>query len=153
MKYLFGDHQLDTQRRELRQADVPIALEPQVFDLLVYLVRNRDRVVSKHDLLASVWGGRIVADTTIDSRIQAARRAVGDSGAEQRLIRTFNRKGVRFIGSVEEKYPDPLRASSTVSASDKPSIAVLPFKNLSSNPEQEFFADGIAEDIIIALSR
>jgi len=104
VKYLFGDHQLDTQRRELRQADEPIALEPQVFDLLVYLLRNRDRVVSKGDLLASVWGGRIVADTTIDSRIQAARRAVGDSGAEQRLIRTFNPKGVRFIGP-----PSPLR--------------------------------------------
>ena len=77
-----------------------IAVEPQVFDLLVYLVQNRDRVVSKDDLIASVWGGRIVSDSTLTSRINAARKAVGDSGEEQKLIRTVPRKGLRFVGTV-----------------------------------------------------
>ncbi len=77
------------------------AVEPQVFDLLIYLVQNRERVVSKDDLFASVWGGRIVADSTLASCINAARKAIGDSGEEQRLIRTLARKGVRFVGAVE----------------------------------------------------
>src|SRR5467141_1948959 len=91
---------LDVDRRELRRCSEPIAVEPQVFDLLVYLVQNRDRVVSKDDLIASVWGGRIVSDTTLTSRIYAARRAIGDSGRNQSLIRTIARKGLRFIGDV-----------------------------------------------------
>ena len=78
MRFLFGEHVLDTARRELRRGGEQIAVEPQVFDLLVYLLENRERVVSKDDLLASVWGGRIVSDATLDSRIKAARRAVGD---------------------------------------------------------------------------
>ena len=79
-----------------------IALEPQVFDVLVHLIRNRDRVVSKDDLLASVWGGRIVSESTLTSRINAARKALGDSGEAQHLIRTFPRKGIRFVGDVTE---------------------------------------------------
>ena len=98
MRFLFGDHVLDTARRELRRGGEQIAVEPQVFDLLGYLLQNRERVVSKDDLLASVWGGRIVSDATLDSRIAAARRAVGDTDAAQILIRTFPRKGVRFVG-------------------------------------------------------
>ena len=98
----FGDHVLDIERRELRRGAEPIALEPQVFDLLVYLVRNRDRVVSKDDLIDSVWGGRIVSDSALTSRLNAARKAVDDSGAEQRVIRTVQRRGVRFIGEVSE---------------------------------------------------
>ena len=80
MEFSFGDHVLDLDRRELRRSGEVVALQPQVFDLLVYLVRNRDRVVSKDDLLAAVWGGRIVSESTLTSRISAARRAVGDSG-------------------------------------------------------------------------
>ncbi len=89
-----------------------VAVEPQVFDLLVYLLENRDRVVSKDDLIASVWGGRIVSESTLTSRINAARKAVGDSGGEQRLIRTIPRKGLRFVGEVriEEHVPAPVRA-------------------------------------------
>ena len=100
MQFLFADHTLDTDRRELRRGSEPIAVEPQVFDLLVYLVQNRDRVVSKDDLIASVWGGRIVSESTLTSRINAARKAVGDSGEEQKLIRTIARKGLRFVGAV-----------------------------------------------------
>src|SRR5580700_9691103 len=100
MQFLFANHTLDTDRRELHRGSEPIAVEPQVFDLLVYLVQNRDRVVSKDDLIASVWGGRIVSDSTLTSRINAARKAVGDSGEDQKLIRTVARKGLRFVGAV-----------------------------------------------------
>ena len=102
MPFLFADHVLDVERRELRRGDALIAVEPQVFDILVYLVRNRDRVVSKDDLIESVWGGRIVSESTLTSRINAVRKAVGDSGGEQKLIRTIARKGIRFVGSVDE---------------------------------------------------
>jgi len=83
MQFHFGNHVLDVDRRELRRGSDPVAVEPQVFDLLIYLVQNRDRVVSKDDLIASVWGGRIVSDSTLTSRINAARKAVGDSGGDQ----------------------------------------------------------------------
>ena len=97
MMLLFGDHALDTDRCELRRGSELVALEPQVFDLLVYLVQNRDRVVTKDDLIATVWKGRIVSDSTLTSRINAVRKAVADSGDEQRLIRTIPRKGLRFV--------------------------------------------------------
>jgi len=100
--FVFGDHALDLNRRELRRGSDLIAVEPQVFDLLVYLVQNRDRVVTKDDLLEAVWGGRIVSESTLTSRINAARRAVGDSGEQQALIRTIARKGIRFVGAVRE---------------------------------------------------
>ena len=101
MELLFYNHSLDTDRRELRRGSEPIAVEPQVFDLLVYLVQNRDRVVSKDDLIASIWGGRIVSESTLTSRINAARKAVGDSGQQQKVIRTIPRKGFRFVGVVQ----------------------------------------------------
>jgi TolB-like protein len=160
VRYFFGDHQLDTERRELKRGDSPVALEPQVFDLLVCLLQNRNRVLSKNDLLARVWGGRIVSDATIDSRIKAARRAIGDSGAAQGLIRTFARKGVRFIAAVQAEYegntalPGSSDAPSKLRLlNDRPSIAVLRFQDLSGDPEQAYFADGMAEEIITALSR
>jgi TolB-like protein len=160
----FGDHRLDVDRRELWRGAEQIALEPQVFDLLVYLVQNRDRVVSKEDLLAAVWGGRIVSESTLTSRISAVRKAVGDSGEAQRLIRTVPRKGLCFVGPVrqEQKPVEPVDDAPMVAMeppraelalADKPSIAVLPFVNLSGDPEQEYFADGMVEEIITALSR
>ena len=101
VQFLFADHMLDTDRRELHRGSESIAVEPQVLDLLIYLVQNRDRVVTKDDLIASVWGGRIVSDATLTSRIYAARKAVGDSGQDQKLIRTIARKGLRFVGDVQ----------------------------------------------------
>jgi len=98
VQFCFADHTLDTERRELYRGSEPIAVEPQVFDLLIYLMENRHRVVSKDDLIASVWGGRIVSDSTLTSRINAARKAVSDSGEDQKLIRTIARKGLRFVG-------------------------------------------------------
>ena len=103
VQFLFTDHVLDIDRRELRRGAEQIALEPQVFDLLVYLVQNRDRVVSKDDVIASVWQGRIISESTLTSRINAARRAVGDNGEDQHLIRTIPRKGFRFIGAVTKR--------------------------------------------------
>jgi len=147
---------LDTQRRELRRGADLIALEPQVFDLLVYLVRNRGRVVSKDNLIDGVWGGRIVSDSALTTRLNAARRAVNDSGAEQRVIRTLARKGVRFVAEVTEDgilEAPAAAAEPPLALTDKPSIAVLAFANLSGDPEQEYFADGMAEEIITALSR
>src|SRR5262249_43981898 len=127
------------------------ALEPQVFDLLVYLVRNRDRVVTKDDLFASVWGGRIVSESTLTSRINAARKAVRDSGETQQLIRTIPRKGFRFVAEVTE--PQSAEPPLAHSAQDRPSIAVLPFENLGGDREQEYFADGIVQEIITGLAR
>lgn len=109
--YRFAPFSIDVDRRELRRGSELVGIEPQVFDLLVYLIRNRQRVVSKDDLLAGVWGGRIVSESTVASRINAARRAVGDCGAEQRLIKTVARKGIRFVGDVEESDQPALQAS------------------------------------------
>ena len=160
MTFAFGDHELDIERRELRRGGAPVAIEPQVFDLLVHLIRNRDRVVSKDDLLEAIWDGRIVSDSAVTTRINAARKAVGDTGAAQSLIRTVPRKGVRFVGEVIERSA-PVAAergvapavTETLALPDKPSIAVLPFANLSNDPDQAYLADGIVEDIITALSR
>ena len=106
MIYQFGPFTLDTARRELSGSGRLVALEPQVFDVLAHLIAARDRVVSRDDLLAAVWHGRIVSEATISSRLNAARVAIGDTGAEQRLIRTLPRKGVRFVGDVRER-PEP----------------------------------------------
>jgi adenylate cyclase len=154
----FGDHRLDIERRELRRGGDIIDLEPKAFDLLAFLVLHRDRVVTKDDLLQGVWGGRIVSESALTTRINAVRRALGDDGATQRLVRTFTRKGVRFVGEVTEKSGTASPAvgdlpSRFPAAADRPSIAVLPFQNMSADPEQEFFADGIAEDVITALAR
>ena len=164
MQFRFGDQLIDIDRRELWRGRELIALEPQVFDVLVYLVQNRDRVVSKDDLLAAVWGGRIVSDSALTSRITAVRKAIGDDGRTQRLIRTMPRKGVRFVAVVEEeqKPAAPADGPAMVAADlprpalalpDKPSIAVLPFANLTGNRKQDYFADGMVEEIITALSK
>ena len=161
MRFLFADYALDIDRRELTRGSEPVSLGPQVFDLLAYLVQNRERVVSKDDLLEAVWRGRIVSESTLTSHINAVRKAVGDNGEEQRLIRTVSRKGFRFIGKVTEgKLPSGEIArqalgdhAAPLALPDKPSVAVLPFQNLSGDQSQDYFADGMVEDIITALSR
>ena len=163
----FDDCEIDIERREFRRAGVAVHVEPQVFDLLVYLAQNRDRVVSKDDIFASIWEGRIVSDSTLTSRINAARKAVGDTGREQKLIRTVARKGLRFVGDVRmqpdgaeplDALDSPLAEANEPSRAalplpDRPAIAVLPFTNMSDDPEQEYFSDGISEDIITGLSK
>ena len=155
MVLAFGDHRLDIERRELRRGGELVAIEPKVFDLLAFLVRNRNRVVSKDDLLEAVWDGRIVSESALTTRINAVRRALGDSGAAQRVIRTFSRKGFRFIGEVTE-IPDPAplaAAGRAIAPTDKPSIAILPFHNMTGDPEQDYFVDGMVEEITTAIAR
>jgi len=137
---------------------MPVSLEPQVFDLVVHLMENRDRVVSKEELIEKIWHGRHVAESTLTSRINAARRAVGDSGSEQALIRTIARKGFRFVAAVQTTAEEATRAAmpralEQAAPLDRPGIAVLPFTNMSGDRAQEYFSDGISEDIITALSK
>ena len=109
MIYRFGDCQLDDQRYELRRAGVPCHLEPQVFEVLAYLVRHRDRVVPRTELLDEIWGSRFVTDSALASRVKAARRAIGDSGREQGVIRTVHGRGYQFLAPVQEGAgPDPV---------------------------------------------
>src|SRR3982075_2807403 len=160
--YLFEEYAFDTDRRELHRGTDAVSITPQVFDLLEYLIRNRERVVSKDDLIKAIWNGRSVSDAALTTRLNAARSAIGDTGEEQRLIKTLPRKGFRFVGPVREAQgaAGPAVTDNVVEPSkpalslpDKPSIAVLPFHNLSGDPEQEYFADGMVDDIITALSR
>jgi TolB-like protein/cytochrome c-type biogenesis protein CcmH/NrfG len=160
VQFLFADHLLDTDRRELSRELVPVSVEPQVFDLVVHLMENRDRVVSKDELIDKIWHGRSVSESTLTSRINAARRAVGDSGANQALIRTIARKGFRFVGDVEMRLGAVAPAEAVIRERqpapplpDRPAIAVLPFSNMSGDREQDYFSDGISEDIITALSK
>ncbi len=158
MIYQFADCSLDVERQELRRGSELVDVEPQVLDLLQYLIRNRERVVSKDDLIEHVWHGRIVSESTLTSRITAARQAIGDSGDQQRLIRTVARKGIRFVGQVRsdksasDGATDANATRIALQLPDKPSIAVLPFQNMSGDPEQEYFADGMAEEILTSLS-
>jgi len=219
VNYKFGPYSLDVDRQELQLGTERVAVEPQVLDLLQYLICNRERVVSKDDLIENVWHGRIVSESTLTSRITMARKAIGDSGDQQQSIRTIARKGFRFVAAVRE-YPSPvemqadrgeyaavedLRPRSVSSPPskqmgrsspkrlvsvaavciafiagvgavfwfapwplkdepasvermafplpDKPSIAVLPFINMSDDTSQEYFVDGITEDLITDLSK
>lgn len=167
MRLVFEDCELDLDRRELFRASQIVATPPKVFDLLVYLAEHRERVVGRDDLIDNVWGGRIVSESTLASHINAARKAVGDNGQQQRVIRTVARKGFRFAaevreagsldgvglpGGAESARSDEAPAS-VPALPAKPSIAVLPFVNLSGDQEQDYLADGVVEDIIAALSK
>jgi TolB-like protein/Tfp pilus assembly protein PilF len=159
LRFLFEDFALDADLRELRRGAAIVSVTPQVFDLLEYLIRNRGRVVSKDDLIDAIWNGRSVSDAALATRLNAARSAIGDSGQEQRLVKTLPRKGFRFVGPVlEAQRPADSQGADehrkpALALPDKPSIAVLPFQNLSDDHEQEYFADGMVEDIITGLSR
>lgn len=162
MRYLFQDCVFDTDRRELRRGAEVVSIAPQVFDLLDYLIRNRERVVSKDDLINAIWKGRSVTDAALTTRLNVARTAIGDSGEGQHLIRTLPRKGFRFVGQVQEAKDTAGAAAGddlaqlpkqVLTPPDKPSIAVLPFENMSGDHEQDYFADGMSENIITALSR
>ncbi len=158
--YWFGDCVLDTQQRELRRDGLLLTIEPRAFDLLEYLVRHRERVVGRDDVFAAVWHGRIVSDAALSTSLNAVRHAIGDDGAAQRLIRTFRRKGLRFVGAVEEAQQRDVRpaprldnanADGPVSPS-YPSIAVLPF-TWSSGVAEPRVSDDLAQAIIDILSR
>ena len=158
----FSDCEIDVAAFELRRGGQPCAVEPQVFELLLYLANNPDRLVTKNDLIENVWGGRIVSDSTLASRIKSARRAIGDDGEQQRFIRTVHGRGIRFIADLRTDpertgangLPEPgMSISGEFPAASGPAVAVLPFVNLGSDPDQGFFCDGLTEDIITDLSR
>lgn len=163
MLLVFDDCVLDLDRRELLRASQVVATAPQVFDLLVYLAQNREHVVSRDDLINAIWTGRIVSESTLASHINAVRKAVGDNGQQQRVIRTVARKGFRFVADVKsldcvglpgtESAPSVQASASEPALPAKPSIAVLPFVNLSGDEEQDYLADGVVGDIIAALSQ
>jgi TolB-like protein len=159
--YVFEDYALDTERRELHRGADAVPITPQVFDLLDYLIRNRERVVSKDDLVSAVWNGRIVSDAALTTRLNAARNAIGDSGETQGLIKTLPRKGFRFVGAVREDGGcKPKSVGSAVLGDDttptqatapRLSIVVLPFANLSDDG-QDYFVDGVTENLTTDLS-
>lgn len=162
MRYQFGDFTLDTDLFELSRAGTPVRAEPQVIELLALLVRHRDRMVTKEEILETVWRGRVVSESALSSRIKLARQLLDDDGQEQRFIRTVHKKGFRFVHEVTS--PDagaPLRRPGSVHAEGpagdsndmRAGVVVLPFVNLSSSPDQEYFADGVTSDIIARLSK
>ena len=156
----FGDFELDTALFELRQSGERIPLEPQVFDLLVFLARNSHRTVTREEIYAEIWGDRIVSDTALSSQIKAARRAVGDDGASQHTISTLHGRGFRFVAPIESgsraeakdaDYTNYDRIAPAITR--KPSVGVLPFLNLNQDSSEDVFADGIAEDITTGLAK
>jgi TolB-like protein/DNA-binding winged helix-turn-helix (wHTH) protein len=183
MPFIFAGHELDLRRQELRRGGQTVHVEPQVFDLLVLLLKNRDRIVTKDEILDTIWDGRIVSEAALSSRINAARKAIGDNGDNQSCIRTFHKRGFRFVAEVQEVFDQPqtsappmdrLANETVVDVDHMPAsaeqlrtstvadpaisrartfIAVLPFANLSQNPEHEYFAYGLTEDIIRLLGR
>jgi len=158
MVWIFGDFRLDPERFELARGGEPVRLEPQVLAILVHLVRNRDRMVSKDEIAEEVWHGGTVSDASISSRIRSARRAVDDDGADQAIIRTVHGRGFRFIADVVDMpaaqpaaAPDMPKTEGTLTG--RPSIAILPFRPLAMAPELAILADAIPYEIIQALSR
>ena len=165
MRYKFENFELDTDSFELRQNGDLLNVEPKVFELLCYLMAHRDRMVSRDELFEQVWDGRIVSDSALSSQIKAARRVLGDDGRKQRLLKTIHGRGFRFVGDVMTAAESvPQIPASTIPElgdkwighlplPDKPSIAVLPFENMSGDREQDYFSDGITEDIITEISK
>jgi len=185
MKYRFLQFELDLGQQELRREGVSVHIEPQVFDLIVHLVRNHDRVVSKDELIDTVWNGRAISEAAFSSRINGARRVLGDNGTDQLFIKTLHRRGFRFVGDVQTisaadadavslapdaagpgdaparvsvstdvaQLDDVVSESIRAEAITRPSIAVLPFGNNSSDPENDYFSYGLTEDIIRLLAR
>lgn len=159
--YQFNQITLDTAQYRLSLSWNPVAVEPQVFDLFAYLVQHKDRVVTRDELLESLWKGKVVTDSALGARLKAARKAVGDSGDRQQVIKTIHGRGYQFVSPVTEINAETEKVERTntdLNKSDQvptitPSITVLPFQNMSGDPEQDYFADGMSEEIITALSK
>lgn len=185
-KYRFAQYEIDPTRHELSRAGELVHIEPQVFDLIIHLVRNRDRIVSKDELIETIWNGRVISEAALSSRINGARRALGDNGNDQIFIKTLHKRGFRFVGDVQEIaptrdqdeasiVPDPIASdpapagvplsaearsldeAAPLSVKEKPvtrsSIAVMPFGNMSDDPENDYFSYGLTEDVIRLLAR
>jgi TolB-like protein len=156
MIFRFENRELDTGTYELRLDGRQCPVEPRVFDILAFLLGNSDRVVSRDELLAELWPGRVVSDATLSTCIKAARRAVGDDGQAQRLIKTVHGRGFRFVGEVVQTGDTALPWHATIAAaavSRRTSIALLPFDVFSHDPQLTFFADSLVEDLTTLLAR
>lgn len=158
MIYYNDNLRVDTKLYRLERDGESVEIEPQVFDLLVYLIEHRDRVVGRAELLDALWRGRVVSDSALSARLKVVRRVVGDSGATQRVIKTIHGRGYQFVAAVNEDLEQAPHSTGGDTGPlpepfQKPSIALLPFSNMSGEPEQDYFADGLTEDIITALSR
>jgi len=150
MTFTFGNFVIDPASREIHCGDDRLSVEPQVFDVLLYLIQNQGRVVSKDELVEAVWGGRAVSDAAITSRINFARKALGDDGKAQKFIQTLPRKGFRFVATVTPQ--DVTQGPAWPQIMVRPAIAILPFSNLSMQDEDEIIGAGICEDLNVALS-
>ena len=160
MIYQFGKFEIDTRNYQLRHDGTTVELEPKVFDLLNYLVANREKLVTRDELFENIWSGQIVSDTSLSNQIKAARKAIGDDGKNQSIIKTAHGRGYQFIAETSEieiqdnsVQQGHRQVASQKHSDSRPSIAVLPFTNLNGDPEHEYISDGITEDILIGLCR
>jgi DNA-binding winged helix-turn-helix (wHTH) protein len=160
MTYAFEEYRLDVAAHELRRGEAVVPLEPQVFDLLKLLIENRQRLLSRDEIIERIWGGRIVSDAALDSRIKSARQAIGDDGRAQRLIRTHHGVGFRFVGAVAPGGNASAVAEQPVESRDatdagpsRPSIAVLPFSLVGIAGPYGGVADALPHELIVELSR
>lgn len=149
--YRFGDREVDTRLRQVRAGGGVIDAQPKAFDLLVYLIENRDRVVDKDELLAQLWAGTVVTDSALNQIVRKARALAGDDGDRQAAIRTVQRHGFRFVAAVQAGNGSSSAAQASAGA--EPSVAVLPFADMSPQRDQEYFCDGMVEEIITELAR
>lgn len=165
MKVTIGSLLIDVSAREIRAGAAVVPVEPQVFDLLWLLVENRARLVSKDELVERIWGGRAISDAALSTCVKAARRALGDDGRRQAMIRTVHRRGFRFVGPVAgaaatAAAPDPdeagrpdAEAGLDLTLPSRPSIAVLPFRAPRGSERELLFADGLGRDVSVRLAR
>ena len=160
MIFQFNQYTLDTDQYRLSMGKTPIPVEPQVFDLLAYLIENRDRVVTRSELFEALWKDKVVSDSVLGARLKDTRKAVGDNGTIQEVIKTFHGRGYQFIANVSQHETDQSQPDSNLAKSDKefdpqvkPSIAILPFANLSGDPAQQYFSEGMTTNICSQLSR
>jgi len=156
MLYRFGHFELDTAKVELRADGETRPVEPQVFALLALLVENRERLVSKDEIIEKVWDGRTVSDSAVASRVKSARQALGDDGKAQRFIRTLHRQGFRFVAEVKVAQSVHLADSPVVQVAEqasRPSIAVLPFQLMGVAGPYAAIADALPHELIMELSR
>lgn len=156
MRWLFGDVELDPERFQLSRSGAPVRVEPQVLSLLIHLLRHRESMVTKDELVSAVWHGSAVSDASISSRIRSARQAVGDDGVRQCMIRTVHGRGFRFVAEVQSvgaDHADAAACQPPVHPMGRPSIAVLPFTPLGLSQDLSFLCEAIPHEIIEALSR
>lgn len=153
-RYRFGRCTVDPRLRQVLVDGDPVETQPKAFDVLLYLLRHRDRVVDKSELLSALWPGVVVSDSALNQALRKARAMVGDDGGAQRVIRTMQRRGFRFVADLEELEGDGEDAPAPVPpAPTGASVAVLPFADMSPAGDQQYFCDGMTEEVITALTR